>query len=227
MIIRAWRLPCLSFGRAARRPLGRLVARDVGLVASWAKLDAPRIEMARHAGRPNARGGRTSRSGSLVGGGGGASRSAPDSYARDEAAVGKWGCVLACGLVRQRLALLSGVTARARRFSTGIATPQPPRDNSTRRRRHGAADRKDQRCGITRRAEGVTAPRIEKTNAAGQLDAPKASRRRVSKRWRRGTGIEPAWNAATRSTLDLKSRPGTSLGNLATQAPMLARTRDR
>ena len=33
--------------------------------------------------------------------------------------------------------------------------------------------------------------------------------------WRRGTGIEPAWNAATRSTLDLKSRPGTSRGNLA------------
>ena len=34
-------------------------------------------------------------------------------------------------------------------------------------------------------------------------------------RWRRGTGIEPAWNVATRSTLDLKSRPGTSRGNPA------------
>ena len=33
--------------------------------------------------------------------------------------------------------------------------------------------------------------------------------------WRRGTGIEPAWNVATRSTLDLKSRPGTSRGNPA------------
>jgi hypothetical protein len=37
--------------------------------------------------------------------------------------------------------------------------------------------------------------------------------------WRRGTGIEPAWNAATRSTLDLKSRPGTSRGNLAVTDP--------
>ena len=34
-------------------------------------------------------------------------------------------------------------------------------------------------------------------------------------RWRRGTGIEPAQIVATRSTLDLKSRPGTSRGNLA------------
>ena len=33
--------------------------------------------------------------------------------------------------------------------------------------------------------------------------------------WRRGTGIEPARNVATRSTLDLKSRPGTSRGNPA------------
>jgi hypothetical protein len=33
--------------------------------------------------------------------------------------------------------------------------------------------------------------------------------------WRRGTGIEPAWTAVTQSTLDLKSRPGTSRGNLA------------
>ena len=38
----------------------------------------------------------------------------------------------------------------------------------------------------------------------------------MKKAWRRGTGIEPAWNVATRSTLDLKSRPGTSRGNPAT-----------
>ena len=105
-------------------------------------------------------------------------------------------------------------TARAPRDLSGPRARRGPGDPLRADREHHDARSARSRGARTRFLE-ERAPRAEPALPTRRGDGPRLRDLRARGDWRRGTGIEPAWNAATRSTLDLKSRPGTSLGNLA------------